>query len=224
MNEVPASPSLDVHVTIEVDPAALTWPAPGAARDETGLGMNRQYCDLRGMGWRTVKGILAVEGELIREVMAAPDPVLAMVELGARIEEELDEGGDHPLFGLDLGVASATLSLSAVGCVTFASCNGGGFGEGRHLESYPLIAFYMRSRVAAIIAECAALANVGLAMHNDGSLQVYADRATDLYAFAKQVYNRRSRIRQANKSALDGRHRRRLSTGSCAQLDLLKES
>ncbi len=63
---------------------------------------------------------------------------------------ESDEG----LFGLDIGVASAVIALSAARCIPCSSCNGGAYG-GSHQERHPVIAFYAENRAdRAAIALC----------------------------------------------------------------------
>jgi hypothetical protein len=50
---------------------------------------------------------------------------------------ELSDG----LWGLDIGVASATIALSALGAIP-GSCNAGGFG-GHHQAAYPYVSFFL---------------------------------------------------------------------------------
>jgi hypothetical protein len=42
-------PSFDVDIVRKVNSARLRWPAPGEPADESGLGSNRAYADLRRM-------------------------------------------------------------------------------------------------------------------------------------------------------------------------------
>lgn len=198
---IPQSPSLGVDVErADLTKARLSWPEPGEAGEESGLGCNRAYFDMRGVGWLQVRDMLSVEAELLRRVLGAPDPSDELAAVEEEIDEDLDAGGEHPLWGLDLAVASATLALSAAGCVTFASCNGGGIDGSHHLEAYPLVAFYMRPRIAGVIHMSATAAGVGLHTHGDGFVHVYGDRATDVYVFAEHLYASRATIRVANRA------------------------
>ncbi len=188
-------------LAIKVDRDRLSWPAWGAATCDSILGRNRWYCDFRGVGWKTVAAMLLDEGRLLDRVRRAPDAPREVVAICGEIEAGLQRDLDDPLWGLDLGVASATLALSAAGCVTFSSCNGGVFREARHPEGYPLIAFFMRPRIAAEIEVTAADAGVGVDTHPDGSLQVYCVSPWGLYDFAARLHRRRASIRLANRGS-----------------------
>ncbi len=185
-------------LAINVDRERLSWPGWGAAANDSGLGRNRWYFDLRGMGWKTVTAMLLEEGRLLDRVRRASDMAREVMVIRGEIEAGLERDLDDPLWGLDLGVASATLALSAAGCVTFDSCNGGIFRETRHPEGHPLVAFFMRPRVAAEIEVTAAQAAVGVDTNQDGSLQVYSSSPWGLYGFAATLHRRRASIRAAN--------------------------
>ena len=80
------------------------------------------------------------ERRLIARLQAAED----LEAEAERIDDErLDcfEPSDG-LWGLDIGVASATIALSALGAIPVGSCNAGGFG-GHHQGAYPYVAFFI---------------------------------------------------------------------------------
>lgn len=54
-------PVYDVEIVREIDPGSLGWPQPGEAQDETGLGSNRSYVDLRRMTWAEARAIVKRE-------------------------------------------------------------------------------------------------------------------------------------------------------------------
>jgi hypothetical protein len=180
---------VDIERAIEVE--ALAWPERGGAQDESCLGCNRSYFDLRGVGWRAVSEMIVTERRVMRQLQTAPDMVAAYENL----KEQWEEDCEFPLWGLDLGVASAVVALSAARCIPFTSCNAGAFGDGPHPESYPLVAFYMRRATAQLIIDSASSTCVGLHQDSYGTVHVYARTVSDLHKFAEALYARRTEIR-----------------------------
>lgn len=175
----------EVDIVRKVDVAALAWPERGQAITDSGLGCNRAYVDLRRLPWREAKRVFSREGDLIKRIETSGDPE-AEYEI---IEEELwDDGGDF--FGLDLGVASTVVCLSAAGCVPFASCNAGALG-GHHHEASPVVAFYARPNGVELLMAAAVDAEIGLE-DQGGYLIAYANRLSKLRDFAEALLNRRS--------------------------------
>ena len=129
-------PHFDVEIERYVVSERLAWPAPGEAMHESALGCNRNYIDLRRLPWLEAKRVYSVEGKNIARIEASQDSD----EEYELIEEELYEDSNG-IYGLDIGVASAVVALSATRCIPFSSCNGGAFG-GSHYESYPVVAFF----------------------------------------------------------------------------------
>ncbi len=184
-------PKFDVEIVREVDRGSLGWPEPGEAQDETGLGCNRAYIDLRRMSWTEARRAAELERQLIERIESASDPA---AEYEA-IEDELFED-DVGLYGLDLGVAGVVIALSAAGCVPFASCNAGAFG-GRHHESYPLIVFYARAEAVDDLLAAAEEAEIGLG--GGEWLQVYTDDIRKMTRFATALGARSAAFRAARK-------------------------
>jgi hypothetical protein len=181
--------NFDVEIVRDLDASQLTWPEPGDATDDSGLGCNRLYADLRGLSWAEAKRVFALEGRLITRIEISKD---VDAEYDA-IEEELCEEDEH-LFGLDLGVASTVVCLSAARCVPFASCNAGVFG-GHHQESYPLVAFFARSQIVDFLLASAVDAEVGLENHGYGCAVVYANDVRKFRTFAQSLISKRSLFR-----------------------------
>lgn len=177
----------DVEVARELEVTALGWPAPGEAAAGSGLGCNREYEDLRRLSWADAERVFAVESALIARIENAEDAE----EEWERISEELCEE-DH-LFGLDLGVASSVVCLSAARCVPFTSCNGGSFGGG-HFEVYPLVAFFARPQVLDLIIGAAREADIGLHNGTGGSIVAYADDIRNMRRFAASVMSKRAQF------------------------------
>jgi len=185
-------PKFDVEITREIDPETLGWPERGKAQDDSGLGGNRCYADLRGLTWDEADRVARLECELVARIESASDPVAEY----AAIEDELYET-DADVYGLDLGVASAVIALSAVGCVPCASCNAGAFG-GSHHEGYPLVVFFARPAASELLLEAAAEAEIGIA--GGDSLVAYADDIRKMMRFASCMRARSSLFRAARSN------------------------
>jgi hypothetical protein len=102
---------------------------------------------------------------------------------------ELYDEGDEGLFGLDLGVASSVVALSAARCIPFSSCNGGAFGD-HHEEAFPLVSFFVKPAWVSLLLEIATTANVGIYNSGDG-LVVYGE-ILDMLSFAENMHASRS--------------------------------
>jgi hypothetical protein len=129
--------------------------------------------------------VFTLERELIARIEKAEDHEAER----ERIDDELYEAdGDH-LFGLDLGVASTVLCLSAARCVPFTSCNAGAFG-GHHHERYPLVAFFARPETADLIVAAGSDAEIGLENGETGCVIAFANDIRDMRRFAEALLNR----------------------------------
>jgi hypothetical protein len=181
----------DVEIARKVDRGELGWPEGGAAQDDTGLGGNRAYIDLRRMTWAEARSAADLEREMIARIESAPDPE---AEYEA-VEDELFES-DQGLYGLDLGVAGAVIALSAAGCVPCASCNAGAFG-GRHHESHPLVVFYAHAEAVDALMAAAEEAEIGL--EGGEWLVAYADDIRKMMRFAVTLSARSGMFRAARK-------------------------
>jgi hypothetical protein len=172
-----------------LDPDALGFLSEEDADrgEEDGLEGNQQYRDLRGMSWAQVETALWQESELFDRLAAAAD----LDEEAAMIEEER-EAADFPeedLWGLDIGIISATLALSALGATPVSSCNAGGFG-GHHVAAFPHVAFFLPRSAAAEVLAIAEEADVGLDVVQGGIARLYGRMDFDLHRFAQFALNR----------------------------------
>jgi hypothetical protein len=186
--EVFIYPAFDIDIVRKVDARRLAWPEFDEADDERSLGGNRDYSDLRGLSWSEAQRILNYETDLILRIEDAEDAEQEMDQIGDELYEE-----DVGLYGLDLGVASSVVGLSAAKCVPFASCNGGSFG-GHHHERYPLVAFFAQLSAVTSLIACAEAAGVGLEGNESGGLVVYADDIRKMRQFALELLHRRSQF------------------------------
>jgi len=155
--------------------------------DESGyLEGNQMYQDLRGYGWGDVAAAVEAERRFIARLQAADD----LDDEAQRIDDErLDcfEPSDG-LWELDIGVAAATIALSALGATPVGSCNAGGFG-GHHQARYPYVAFYVDAGAAEVILVLARAADVGLRGDESGLAQIYGAGDLDLLRFAETALN-----------------------------------
>jgi len=151
--------------------------------DESGyLAGNQMYQDLRGYGWSDVAAAIEIERRFIARLQAADD----LDGEAQRIDDErLDsfEPSDG-LWELDIGVAAATIALSALGATPVGSCNAGGFG-GHHQARYPYVAFYVDAGAAALVLALARAAGVGLRGDDSGLAQIFGAGDLDLLRFAE---------------------------------------
>lgn len=178
-----------------VNLASLVWPPEEEADDESGLGCNRDYQDLRHLTVDHVRLYLDLERQIIERIARGEDPedVIDDVEANAPMPENpelqlefLLRGG--LMFGLDLGVASTVAALAALGCAPFSSCNGAAFG-GTHVSDHPYVAFHAQPHHLPALIAAAEKADAGLG--NDaigaGAVLVYADDVETMRRFAQHL-------------------------------------
>lgn len=187
--------TFEVDVIREIDVNALGWPEPGDASEDSGLGCNREYADLRRLGWRVANSVHELEGELMERIERAQDGEAEH----EKILDELSHGeGDFSLLGLDIGVAAAVASLSAAGCIPFTSCNGGAFGDHHH-EAYPLVAFFAKPWMITLLLHAANDADIGMQSQTGGCVVAYTNDIRQLRTFAGIVLSRSSLFRAARQ-------------------------
>ncbi|MGE0294498.1 MAG: hypothetical protein AB7P97_19265 [Hyphomonadaceae bacterium] len=194
-----AGKTFAVEIRRDLSAKDLGWYDEEHESAEQELGGNRRYEDLRAFGWSDVATALEIERDVIAQITAL-DLTADEEKLGHREEaaweilEELEAAQDTwsmwggPLWGLDVGVASAVIAVSAAGCVPFSSCNAGAFGR-HHNSTYPNVGFYMRAPTLPTMLACAERAGVSLTPGYDGSALLLAKNVDDLLAFASACYD-----------------------------------
>lgn len=175
-----------------VDVELLAWPEPDMCEDDCNLDCNRDYRDMRGASWTDATRVLALEESLLERLKTADDLAAALDSISDELYED-DEG----LWGLDIGVASAVIALSAAGCIPSTSCNGGCFGDHHH-ESYPLVSFYAKPAWVPNLLAAAEEAKIGLINEDSGSILVYASNISSMMLFAINLIARSKEFSKLN--------------------------
>ena len=168
-----------------VEVTELSWPELGEATDESGLGCNRAYIDLRSLSWTEAKKTLAEEKRLIAQIEEAE----AAQDATSSIEEEYDESGSD-LFGL--GHRSSVNRCCPFRCEMRAiqQLQRRGFGDGHH-EIYPVVAFYAKPETANLLLAIATEVDIGIETASYGYLVVFSDDIRKFPIFAEATIRRR---------------------------------
>lgn len=177
-------PNFDVTLRRDLRRVQLTSLSPEeaeAAEDEGALAGNLHYRDLRGLTWSEARQALALEQQLVERFASSGNPAQAEADF----DEERGDFGEpeEELWGLDIGVAGAVLTLSALGATPVASCNAGAFG-GHHQGSTPFIAFYLGRASLKELHRLAQAADLGLTADR-GLGHLYGRSIDDLMNFAR---------------------------------------
>jgi hypothetical protein len=173
--------NFDVETVRDATAANMDWPAPGESGYEI---LNIEHVDYDPMSWEEAVEALDYEEEILVKLR---DRGLDEIE---ELSDDLYDDRYGYLKGLDLGVSGAVQALYAAGCVPYASCNGGCFGD-FHQEHYPLIVFFADPVRIDILLEAAKHASVGLTNHIYGMLCVYSGDIERMVAFGRELVNRR---------------------------------
>jgi hypothetical protein len=180
-----------IEQVLDIGCLASLTEAEAEEADENGqLAGNHMYQDLRGYTWADLAKAIEIERRLIGRLQAAQDLEAEAEQLD---DERLDSfEPDDGLWELDIGVASATVALSALGAVPVGSCNAGGFG-GHHQGAHPYVAFFLgKARVDEVVS-LAQAAQVGLRSDGAGLAHIYGAGDLDLLRFAETTRDRHGR-------------------------------
>jgi hypothetical protein len=174
------------QVLAAADLEGLSDAEADAAGDEGYLRGNSRYEDHRGWAWSDVRDALKVEAPLVAQIASATDSAAAESAFDAARDPEIE--GAEVLWGLDIGVAAAVITLSALGATPFISCNASTFG-GPHPAARPYVAFYISGADPVALIDLAKAADVGLEAE-DGVACLYARCVLDLLRFAELAEQR----------------------------------
>ncbi|MGA0534290.1 MULTISPECIES: hypothetical protein [Hansschlegelia] len=168
-----------------IDVRRLAWPTKTEIEDADESGYfvgNCAYQDLVGLSAQHLSTVLKIERAIVERFMAADD-INAAAEAFDDERLEADSPEDE-LFGLDVGVASAVVAVSALGGIPVASCNAGGFG-GLHQAQQPYVAAFLPVDHGPKFERLAVAAAVGVVVGDDGLVRVYGRSDLDLMRFAE---------------------------------------
>lgn len=161
----------------------LRWPNRGEVHGANAApGGNQYYQDLTKFTWSDARATLEFEAVLLKRVGLSGDPATEEEAVGNELDAVDCLGAAPSLWGLDLGVAAAVVTLSAVGAVPVASCNGGAFGA-PHIGSNPYIAFFIRPRRLLAVLDWAREAGLSLTATTDGIAVLHARCISDFHTF-----------------------------------------
>lgn len=173
----PASPML-LEIRRSISPADLRW--------ETDQGLltaeNHCYVDMKAVKLPEALKVLEEEKELLQWL----EDVGSDAQMMDQVIEDYREIGSAAL-AFDLGTSAAVYALSAVGCVTFSSCNGGFDGSSGHIVDYPSVLFYAKPRHVPRLLLAAELSGVGMIVNHIGQLELYADDIRLFAAFSEAL-------------------------------------
>ena len=172
----------DVDIERRVSTKLIRLPDSSYAEGDGSFGGNHQYMDLQHLTWAEARRVFDLEARIFNKLDNSKE---AEFEL-CQIENELHCEFDNHLYGLDLGVASTVIALSAVGCIPVSSCNAGAFG-GTHYEEHPLVAFYASRALIPSLLDTAAKSGAGLENSDAGMLIVYANDIRVMRVFAQTL-------------------------------------
>ena len=161
----------DVVIERSISKNQMEMPDEERRTSTDGLSDNHDYQQMWEVTIDDAIETITREAALLRRIEAIPKD--RQTESLEEIEDELRDDCD-PLIGLDLGVAGLVEALTAIGCVTISSCNGGIMGD-NHAASFPWIIFHAPEGLADLLLHAAEEADTGLINNYSGMLEVYSD-------------------------------------------------
>lgn len=170
----------DVDIEQSVSASLMEMPDEERLTCTSGLLENHEYEQMWDVSIAEASETIASEAELLARIEAIPEE--QQEEKLEEIYDELREDCDL-LIGLDFGVAGLVNALTATGCVTISSCNGGVMGDD-HALPHPSIIFHAPTTLVELLLQAAEEANTGLINTHTGMLEVYCD---DIWKFNKMA-------------------------------------
>lgn len=147
-----------------------------------GLEINHVYADMRGCDAVDLADAISEDAHFLD---AAAD---VDIEDCNAVAELLDRHFEESETSFDPGVTAAVVAISAAGGAPITSCNGGWFGDS-HASKVPHVLFSVGPEEIGIFEASAEASGCGLS-NNGRYAEVYADRLSNLLAFAREVQAR----------------------------------
>ncbi|MFZ6746477.1 hypothetical protein ACO0LC_24860 [Undibacterium sp. JH2W] len=170
----------DVVIEQSVNSSLMEMPDEERLTSTDGLDENHDYGQICDVSIDEAIETIANEAELLTRIESIPEE--EQEEALAEISDELFDDFDS-LIGLDFGVAGLVEALTAIGCATISSCNGGVMG-GSHAMPHPWIIFHAPTNLVDLLLWAAKEANAGLINNYSGMLQAYSD---DIWKFNRMA-------------------------------------
>lgn len=170
----------DVDTERSIDVSLMDMPDEVRLTCTDGLLENHDYAQMWAVTIDDAIDTVAREAELLTRIEAIPAE--QQEEELEEIEDELREDCDL-LIGLDFGVAGLVNALTATGCVTISSCNGGVMGN-NHAMPHPWIIFHAPTTIVNLLLQAAEEVDAGLINTYSGMLEAYSD---DIWKFNRMA-------------------------------------
>lgn len=164
----------------DVDVRQLGWLAGRRAETRHTFPANRDYMDLRGLSLAQLDAVLALERDAFAHLEAAHYSAPAIDEAD-RLQRRCSV-----VPGLDFGIGSSVVALSALGCVPVMSCRGRSLGPHAHQFPAPMVTFYARKAHVPRILDAVKSTGVFI-VNSGGKLEVYSDDLRKMHAFAQAL-------------------------------------
>lgn len=187
-----------VKIKRSASPLLLQMPTPERALSESGLLENHDYIPLGEIDLEEADVTIREEANLLRRIEAIPESMQcsALQEIDDELYEEFG-----PFGTFDTGVTGLIQALSAIGCVTITSCNGGILKDTKHGMKYPCVVFHAPVSTFGLLLEGAEKVDAGLVNTDNGMLELYADdiwKLNRLASFIVEEFPRLSLIQARN--------------------------
>lgn len=176
-------PRVETELWINDPHLAAGFPAPSEAMTAGFLDENWEYePGLLAATWDDARRALEVELERVGLADAGSSSPGEFEDL---VDGDLEDWELDAIWGLDVGVAAAVLSIIASGCVTTTSCRGhvGRFTSGHDIARVRFMADVPR---AALIRDAAVAARCGFGIEPP-IVEVFAPSVTEMLEFAKRM-------------------------------------
>lgn len=182
-------PVFKVPLEVDVDVGVLQYPPEDVLTEEGGLVCNHDYMDMRHRSWESFFLSHRAESYLVTE---AGRRAKTEEEFDSLLNQFLEDNrrGFCNYDGVELGVSSVTLALSAFECVPAESCRG--HFEGLDNTLPPHVVLWAEKEKAKDLISLARKSKVGLGncnMEGYEALLLYAQNIPNLMAFGKGLYN-----------------------------------
>jgi hypothetical protein len=173
----------------------LQWPDEETLSYEDGLVDNHCYMDMRGMTWVDFGRCYKNERRLLSRIDKDAQTTQQFEELLDKFdggEEYGDVADDFYFCGMETGIASPVIALSAMGCAPFSSCRGH---PGQVSREHAHVVFFARKDMARRLMNLVKGSMLEVGLINEraeqyGCLNLYARDCVTMLNFSKMMRDR----------------------------------